>query len=297
MMLWRAFKNYFSQAFLNLWRNRVMSLMATATIVFCLFLLGAAVILGLNLSYVSKQLEGQYEIHAYVNMSYSEEQAASLKGKIEAIDNVAKAEFISKQQALKDMEKSMTESASAFEMLEGDENPLPNTYNITLKDVRKATEVVSSLKTIEGISEVKNRSDILKRIVSMTRGAQIASILGMLIFAFVGIFIISNTIKMSVTARSREIEIMKYVGATDWYIRWPFVIEGAAMGAGGAILAYIPVHWGYSRLVIWWCETVSMFKLCTMNELKWTIILTFVAIGCFLGAFGSIISIRKHLRV
>ena len=293
----RACKNYISQAFAGLWKNRIMSVMATATIVFCLLLLGIALILGFNISYVSKQLEGQYEIHAYVDMSYGIDEAKALKPSIEGIEYVAAAEFVSKEEALKDMEKSMEESASAFEMLEGDENPLPHTYNITLTDVRKADEVVTKIKEIEGIEEVKNRSDVLEKIVSTTRGAQMVSLIGMLIFAFVGVFIISNTIKMSVMARSSEIEIMKYVGATDWYIRWPFVIEGTVMGLIGAVIAYIPVSVVYGNIVSWWKESIPMFSLMAMSELRHIVIIVFLVIGCLLGAFGSLISIRKHLRV
>ena len=257
----RACKNYISQAFVSLWKNRIMSFMATATIVFCLILLGIALILGFNISYVSRQLEGQYEIHAYVDMSYDIDEARALKSEIEKIEYVSAAEFVSKEEALKDMEKSMEDSASAFEMLEGDENPLPHTYDITLTDVRHADDVVKQIRQIEGIEEVKNRSDVLEKMISTTRGAQMVSLIGMIIFAFVGVFIISNTIKMSVMARSNEIEIMKYVGATDWYIRWPFVIEGTVMGIVGAIIAYIPVEIVYGNIVSWWSESIPMFKL------------------------------------
>ena len=239
--MWRACKNYIKQAFSNLWRNRIMSLMATATIAFCLVLLGISLILGFNINYVSGQLEGQYEIHAYVDLSYSEEDAQKIKSEIEKIEYVKTAEFISKEKALEDMAESMADSASAFEMLQGDENPLPHTFNVTLTDVRMANQVVKQIEKIQGIDEVRNRSDILQRIISTTRGAQVASVVGMLIFAFVGVFIISNTIKMSVIARSREIEIMKYVGATDWYIRWPFVIEGTVMGIIGAGIGFLLV--------------------------------------------------------
>ena len=293
----RACKRYISQAFAGLWKNRIMSFMATATIVFCLLLLGIALILGFNISFVSRQLEGQYEIHAYVDMSYGESEAEALKASIEKIEYVSSAEFVSKEEALKDMEKSMEDSASAFEMLEGEENPLPHTYNITLTDVRKAGEVVNKVKAIEGIEEVKNRSDVLKKIVSTTRGAQMVSLIGMIIFAFVGVFIISNTIKMSVMARSREIEIMKYVGATDWYIRWPFVIEGTFMGIVGAVIAYIPVAIVYGNAVTWWRESIPMFSLMAMSDIRHIVVIVFLVMGCFLGAFGSLISIRRHLRV
>ena len=295
--MWRACKNYIKQAFSNLWRNRIMSLMATATIAFCLVLLGISLILGFNINYVSGQLEGQYEIHAYVDLSYSEADAQKIKSEIEKIEYVKTAEFISKEKALEDMAESMADSASAFEMLQGDENPLPHTFNVTLTDVRMANQVVKQIEKIQGIDEVRNRSDILQRIISTTRGAQVASVVGMLIFAFVGVFIISNTIKMSVIARSREIEIMKYVGATDWYIRWPFVIEGTFMGLIGAGVGFLPVYFCYRNIVSWWQGSIPLFNLLQVGEIKNIIILVFVMAGCLLGAIGSILSIRKHLKV
>ncbi len=293
----RTCNNYLSQAFANLWKNRIMSFMATATIVFCLLLLGISVILGFDISYISVQLEGQYEIHAYIDLSYTEQQAKDLQEEIKKIRYIDEAQFISKDDALMEMERGMQESASAFEMLRGDENPLPHTYNITLTNVRQANNVVEKLKAVEGVEDVKNRSDMLNKIVKTTRGMQYVSIAAMAIFAFVGIFIISNTIKMSLAARNREIEIMKYVGATDWYIRWPFIIEGIIMGIIASLIAFIPVYFAYSSLVSWWNDTVPMFDLLTMKDLQWLLIGTFASIGCILGAFGSIISIRKHLRV
>lgn len=295
----RAFKSYFLKAISNLWRNRTMSFMAMATIVFSLVLLGCSLILGNNITYISEQLEGQYEIHAYIDLSYSEEEAISLRSEIECIDFVKSAEFVSKDQALADMAASMEDARPAFEMLEGDENPLPHAFDITLTDVKKADEVVAQISLIEGVDEVKNRSNVLSSMVSTTRGAQFAAMVGMLIFAFIGIFIISNTIKMSVASRSREIEIMKYVGATDWYIRWPFVIEGIILGFLGAIVAFGPVCLLYGNIVKWWIKGSPMFNLSLVPtaNLSVVIIVVFLVIGCILGAVGSVLSIRKHLRV
>ncbi|MBQ3054114.1 MAG: permease-like cell division protein FtsX [Clostridia bacterium] len=297
-MLGRACSNYFAKAFSNLWKNRLFSLLSTATIVFCLLLLGIALILGSNITYVSKQLEVQYEIHAYVDLSYSEADAKRLQSKINDIPYVDTATFVSKEEALAGMEESMADSASAFEMLHGEENPLPHTYDITLTDVSKANEVVAEVSKLVGIDEVKNRSDVLNSIINTSRAAQAVSMIGMIIFALVGIFIISSTIKMSVTARQREIEIMKYVGATDWYIRWPFIIEGTVMGIIGALIAYVPVTIGYANIVSWWQSNgAGMFELIPLIDLQARVILIFAIMGCFLGAFGSVISIRKHLKV
>lgn len=296
-MLGRACKTYILKAFSNLWRNRTMSFIATATIGFCLLFLGTALVLGLNVSYVSGQIEGQYEIHAYVDLAYTEADAKALRSEIECIEYVKSAEFISKEQALKDMEQSMMDSASAFEMLHGEENPLPHTFNITLTDVSKAGEVVEQTSRVPGIAEVKNRSDVLSKLVSTTRGLQLGAVIAMIVFAFVSIFVISTTIQMSVSKRSNEIEIMKYVGATDWYIRWPFVIEGSIMGILGAVLAFVPIFYVYRGIEGWWLDTIPLFSIIPSGVLGNAIIVIFLVVGGFLGSVGSVLSIRKHLRV
>lgn len=296
-MIFRSCKSYIGKAFSNMWRNRVTSLLATIVIAFCLALLGVTLILGFNISSISEQIEGQYEIHAYVDMQYSEEQAKSLKQAIESIEYVAAADFVSKDDALLDMQTSMEDSASAFEMLKGEENPLPHTFDITLTDVKQADFVVEALSKMDGVEEVKNRSDILEKLISTTRGAQTTSFAAMIVFAFISIFIISYTIKTSVQSRSGEIEIMKYVGATDWYIRWPFIIEGAAMGIIGAIITYFPVYIGYGNLCKWWDTSVSLFEFISPDEIRNVLVVAFLLIGCFLGAVGSIIAISRHLKV
>ncbi len=293
----RACKNYIMKAFSNLWRNRTMSFMAMATIALCLFLLGVAIVLGFNVNYVSEQVEGKYEINAYVDLTYSEQDAKALRGEIECIEYVKSAEFISKEQALTDMEISMEDSASAFEMLHGEENPLPHTFKITLTDVSKASSVVEQVRLIDGIDDVRNRSDMLQKLISTTRGAQLFAVLAMLIFAFVSIVVISYTIKLSVSLRNREIQIMKYVGATDWYIRWPFIIEGTIIGVLGSIVAFIPVFYIYRGIEQWWVETIQMFNIIPVNILSNAMIVIFLVMGSFLGAFGSVVSIRKNLRV
>ncbi len=298
-MIWRACKNYVVKAFSNLWRNLMTSFMATAVIVACLVLLGISLVFGFNINYISDQLKGDYEIHAYVDLSYSEADAKNLRSDIECVEFIKSAEFVSKEQALADMETEMMDSASAFEMLHGEENPLPHTFDITLTDVNQADYVVKAVSEIPGIDDVKNRSDILEKLVAITRAAQLAAVFAMLLFAVISIFIISYAIKTSVMSRSREIEIMKYVGATDWYIRWPFVIEGTIMGVFGAVIAFLPVYFTYDFVYTKWTEMdlINLFGLISPGSLWLVTLLVFLAMGIVLGAVGSVLSIRKHLKV
>ena len=293
----RACKSYITKALSNIWRNGMMSFIATATIALCLLSLGVAMVLGFNISYVSSQVEGQYEIHAYIDLGYGEQEAKALRSEIECIEYVKSAEFISKEQALTDMEQSMADSSSAFQMLHGEENPLPHTFKITLTDVKMADSVVEQVSEIPGVDDVRNRSDMLQKLISTTRAAQLFAVAVMLVFAFVSVAVIANTIRLSVSARSREIVIMKYVGATDWYIRWPFVIEGAIMGIVGSTVAFLPVFFAYRGIEQWWVETIQLFNLIPSAILSNAMIIIFLLMGCMLGAFGSVLSIRKHLSV
>ena len=119
----------------------------------------------------------------------------------------------------------------------------------------------------------------------------------MALFLIVAVFIISNTIKLSVIARRKEIEIMKLVGATNWFIRWPFMIEGAVLGLIGAVIAFFPVYFGYLGIFRWWTESLNMFRMVAAESLRSMIIIVFLTVGCIIGASGSAMSVRKYLDV
>ncbi len=293
--MFNAVRYYISQSFENIFKNKLMVFISITTILFSLFLLGIATIFGVNLNYISTQLESQFEVHAFVELEYTEEQARALQHNIDAVAGVKAAKFSTKEEAL-EVVRGMMDNDAALTGLEED-NPLKFSYKITLTDISKASEVENSLKVIEGISSVSNRTDILNGITTFTSVASHVSLFAMLIFSIIAVFIISNTIKLALMSRKREIAIMKSVGATNAFIRNPFVIEGIIVGLIGGIIAYLPIYFGYKAIVGWWSGLlIGLFKLIPLNEISMMLFIMFILSGGLLGAIGSTLSVRKYLH-
>lgn len=292
----RAFKYYISQSVVSMLRNKLMVFISISTVIFCMLLLGLAIIFGMNLTYISDQLESQFEIHAFVDISYKESDAKKLEEKIKKIDGVAAAKFSDKKEALKSLKNMLGNDNDALAGLD-DDNPLQFSYKITLSDIKKATSVEKALGKIKGIESVSNRTDILHGISSFASVAGHVSLIGMIIFAVISIFIISNTIKLGLMSRKTEIGIMKSVGATDGFIRSPFIIEGAIVGIVGSLISYVPIIIGYKSAVNWWSGLFGIFRLLPAEEISYIILGVFLVAGVVIGSIGSIASVRKYLDV
>ncbi len=292
----RAVKYYISQSVVSMLRNKLMVFISISTVVFCMLLLGLAIIFGMNLTYISGQLESQFEIHAFVDISYKESEAKKLESQIKKIDGVAAVKFSDKDEALKSLKNMLGNDNDALAGLDED-NPLQFSYKITLSDIKKATAVEKSLEKIKGIESVSNRTDILKGISSFASVAGHVSLIGMIIFAIISVFIISNTIKLGLMSRKTEIGIMKSVGATDGFIRSPFIIEGAVVGIVGSLISYVPITFGYKSAVSWWDGLFGIFRLLPAEEISYIILGVFLVAGTVIGSIGSIASVRKYLDV
>ena len=186
-------------------------------------------------------------------------------------------------------------------LLEGlEENPLPHTLILKLKDIEYAEDVVKSIENLEGIEEIQYNYDIMEKLVLFTNYIRTGGLAIVLILILVSIFIISNTIKLTVTARKREINIMKYVGATNGYIRGPFVIEGVVFGLIGAIISILAVNYGYNYFFN--AASDKLYVLFTVylvppKALMQDIVIIFTAIGAGIGALGSLVSMKRFLNV
>lgn len=292
----RAFKYYISQSVTSMLRNKLMVFISISTVIFCMLLLGLAIIFGMNLTYISEQLESQFEIHAFVDISYKESQAKKLESSIKKIDGVATVKFSDKQEALKSLKNMLGNDNDALAGLDED-NPLQFSYKITLSDVKKANSVEKSLEKIKGIESVSNRTDILKGISSFASVAGHVSLIGMIIFAIISVFIISNTIKLGLMSRKTEISIMKSVGATDGFIRSPFIFEGMIVGLVGGAISYIPITLGYNSVVSWWEGLFGIFRLLPAENISYIILGVFLIAGAVIGSIGSVASVRKYLDV
>lgn len=287
---------YTKTAFLSIVHNKLMSVSSVLTIGCCLFLFSVFMLFSLNINYISEQIKSQCEIQAYIDISIDGDEALTIASKVNGVPNVLDTAYETKEEAFRNYSERLSGNSVALEGLEG-EDFLRNSVKISLEDLSLAEETANEVAKIPGIAEVINHQDTVDNVISVTSYIKNASFIIMFILMIVSLFIISNTIKLSVASRSGEIHIMKFVGATNWFIRWPFIIEGIIIGFIGSVLALAVTFSGYIPLYNSVTETFPIIKLCAPGSMAATIILMVLAFGCLMGAFASIWSTTRHLKV
>ncbi len=244
-MKFRIFKNIVKQGFQGMWRNRGMGLASVGSITAVLIILGIVLIMILSINNVVVETKNKFdEIQIFLEDDITDEQLDYIEEQAKENEGVLSVIYQSKEQALEIMKEDWG-GENAY-LLEGFEtNPLPDSFIVKLKGIEYADSVVNKVQELEGIDEVKYYKDIIEKLVLMANYVRGGGLIITAILIVVSIFIISNTIKITVTARQREINIMKYVGATNGYIRGPFIIEGVLFGLIGAVLSILIVNYGY----------------------------------------------------
>ena len=299
-MGFRVFKNILKQGFQGMWRNRSMGLASIGSISAVLMILGVVIILVLSINNVAMEIKTKFdEIQVFLEDDLTAEDMDRIQDTIKEDERVLSVVFQSKAQGLEIMKKDWEEDSYLLEGLEED-NPLQDSYIIQLKDIKDADDVVKKIDTIEGIEYINYYKDIIDRLLIFANYIRIGGIVIIGILVLVSVFIISNTIKITVTSRKREVNIMKYVGATNGYIRGPFIIEGILFGLIGAILSIFIINYGYD----YFFKSVSdkLYVLFTVwlvppTLLMKDITIMFSAIGIGIGALGSIVSLKRFLNV
>lgn len=293
----RNCKYYFKEATKSVFKSDWMSLASIFSVVASLLVFGIFMVLSVNLNYIATQLEGDYEIILVVDENYTDEQTDAIKSIIEGTENVEKAELDRKEDRLNEMRSEFGENAFLLDGYEED-NPLRDWYKVRLVDLSKSEETANDLETIPGIVKIIRNQDTIDKLVSMTSYMDKISLWIMVALALISVFIISNTIKLTVNNRRKEINIMKFVGATDWFIRWPFVIEGVIIGFFGAAISLCIICYGYSGILGWIAGLeISFITFKPLVELFWQLFGLFLLMGAGLGGLGSLMSLRKHLNV
>lgn len=290
-MRFRTFKYFFKESFTSLIRNRWMSLASIGAVASALIILGSFVLLSVNFDYILKDVESQVEITAYLEDSVDQAGVAELNKDITVINGVKEIKFISKEEAIEEFKEQV-----GRELLEGIENPLPNSFRIKVEDPHEVATIAEKIERFAGIEEVKYGKGIVEKLFNIIYWVRIIGLIIMAVFAAVSIFIISNTIRLTVFARRREINIMKYIGATDWFVRWPFLIEGMVLGLIGSSLAIGVLAIAYDYLYITVKLNLPMIALLPIEQF-YDYALGFLGIGMLIGAFGSSFSIKRFLNV
>ena len=276
-----------------------MGLASVSSIGAVLMILGLVIIMILSINNVVMETKSKFdEIQIFLEDEASIEQLNRIEYEAGNNSGVVSVVFQTKDQALEIMKESWEDDGYLLEGLE--RNPLPNSFIVKLRDIEYADNVVARVKDLDGVEEVKYYKDIIEKMVLFANYIRIGGLVLIGALIFVSVFIISNTIKITVTARKREIGIMKYIGATNGYIRGPFIIEGVLFGIIGALISIMVVNYGYSyffnavndRLYI-----LFTVYLVPPGALIKDISIIFIAIGAGIGALGSLVSLKRFLNV
>jgi cell division transport system permease protein len=288
---------YFTkEAFKNIWDNRLMSLASVSVLTICLLLLGASLLISYNINSIISQIENQNQIMVILKDDVNTGGITDIGNQIKALPNVSSCVFISKLQALNEQKKTMGKYSDLLSGFEKD-NPLPNSYRVGLKDMSNFTQTVTAISKIKGISETKQHADIAIKLNNIENVINMIGLWLFAILALVSLFIISNTIKVAMFVRKREVNIMKFVGATDWFIRLPFLFEGVIIGIISSTLACVALWFVYSVLLAGVIEQSHIMQLVSYKNMYLNIFLGYYGAGIVVGALGSVVSVRRHLRV
>ena len=297
----RTLRYIIKEGVVNSYRNTLMSLASVIIVIATLVIFGFFLLAAGNLELNLNTLKEQPQLQAFCFKELDDTQVQDVEDIIKSDARIASYEKVTKQQAMEKMQKWMQKGEK--DMFDGyNESIFPISFIIQLKDNAQSKDVVKTLESTTGVRKVEYSQDAIDFITKLSYWIKFITSFMVVILLVVSVFIISNTIKLTVFARRKEINIMKYVGATDWFIRWPFVVEGVIIGIVGALMAFILSAYGYNAIEgkftsdILTLET-DFLKLVKIKDVWYQLIISYMAIGIVVGSFGSFLSIRKHLRV
>ncbi len=285
------------QGFIQIFRNRGMSLASVFSILAMLFILGIFFSIMMNINLFTEVVKQDYDqVEVYLEDEVTQEQTEEIMNKIRAYEGVSDVSYRSKEEALEIMKERWGESGYLLNSL--GENPLPASILIGVDSIDDAGMVSEYAGSIEGIEDVQYYRETVEKLTKVTRFLQIGALVVMGFLIVVSVVVVSNTIKLTVFARAREIRIMKYVGATNWFIRGPFMAEGIIIGIIAALVSTGLMTLLYSRVVGGIGTQVLAIvssPLIPTGYMAWNMLIIFLALGVSIGAWGSIISMRKFL--
>ena len=284
------------EGFRSITTHGFMSFATVAIIVACLIIMGSVSLLSLNINALIKDLENQNEIVVFVDESLNDEALArDLQRNIEAVDNVASAQFVSRGEA---MDSFMSKYDAS--LMEGiDEDVFRHRFVVRLNDIAYMSQTKTELEAIRGVAKVNAHLDYAKSFVTIRNVVSIVSLVLIVMLIFVSFFIMTNTIKLATFGRREEIAIMKMVGATNGFIRLPFVIEGLVLGMLGGGIAFL-AEWGLYNLVtgrVIGSMTGTLLNVVPFRDVALPVFIVFMATGILVGVFGGLNAIRNYLKV
>ena len=281
------------EGFRNVWVNRLMSLASITVLMACLVLIGLGAMLFFNMNALLDKIESQNVIMVYIEDDTTDQQIEELKNNINDIGNVSDCVFVSKEEAF---EKSKEDIGDDAVLLEGMENPMPDAFKVAVTDMTLFKQTVNGIKKLDYVESVRENSDVADKLVDIRKAGTIGISGVVLLLFIVSLFIIANTIRITMFSRKLEISIMKAVGATNWFIRWPFMIEGMLLGVIAGLVSFGVLAGLYRGMVYVFSDVLAIFTPVPFGGYAGYILLAFMAVGIFTGSFGSLISMGKYLK-
>lgn len=304
-MNFKTFLRHMREGFRNVFRNGWMSVASITSIVVSLFVLGVFILLVLNVNAVADKADSQVQINVHLALNTDQKLREALQNEIGSMPEVSKIEFISKDQGLQEFRDSL--GADAADLLDGfdkDNNPLPDTLRVEVVQPTTVPFVADKILALnethaeKPIYKVKYGKGSIETLFKITKAVRNIGFIFVAGLALMSMFLISNTIRVTILARRKEIGIMKLVGATNYFIRWPFFIEGALIGLIGSLITVGALYIGYSGLVASvQGDPMLGLQLISFNDIWFLICGLLVGLGVTIGVWGSTVSIRKFLKV
>ena len=288
------------EGFSNVFKNKKGTMTSLITMICAMFMFGAAFSIGQNVNYIMKQVQQEQGIEVFILNDASDEEVKTLGEKIKNLDGVSTATFKSKQEALDSVKESFKDYPEAIAGYEND-YIFPASYVVKLTDLSKAEEVEAAIGEMESVKDIRSSNDTINTLLKIANGIKIAIAVVFAGLLIIAITIISNTIKLSVHARRKEISIMKYVGATNSFIRGPFLVEGVIIGVIAACITIVLITFAYDGVVTR-IEASQVLQIMNVTLLQYaeilkSIIIVYVILGVGIGMIGSGLSMRKYLEV
>lgn len=295
-MVMRIRVGYFAKEALSSFRkNWVMSTAAVSTIMLTLLILGAFVVLVLNLNILIKGFESKVEITVFLKDTAAPGDIQNLQIEVVSWPEVSDVMYVSKEQALERLKLDLKEQPEMLEALAG--NPLPASLEIKLKTPRAVDKVAARLKGKEPVDEIKYGREVVKKLFAFTAVLRWISVIVVTLLCFASLVLISNTIRLAIFARRKEITIMRLVGATNWFIRWPFLFEGILQGFVGAVLAVVALYFANAFFIERVGEIIRFLPFSFSRLIFIELMVGLALAGVFIGAAGSSIALRRFLKV
>ena len=293
-----SFRYLIKEGFRNTWTNRMMSIASICVLLSCLVLIGSASMIFLNINSLVERIEDENVIMVFISDDATDADIDEMGRKITALDNIENIEFVKKEDAWAEQLETMDDAhAQLFTEISAD-IPLPDAYKVTVKDLSKFKTTVKQIKALDHIDTVRDNANLAKKLDSISRGITVIAMIIIAVLFAISLFIISNTIKLTVYSRRLEISIMKSVGATNSFVRLPFIVEGMILGVVSGVVALGAV-WGiYEVATKQFHELFTSIGIVALNfaDYAWIMLGVFLAIGIISGVGGSLITMRRYLN-